>query len=381
MTLNKTLFNEQNFTSGLVQAVGNRLYNEEYGDAIKQAFLYLTKIIRERSNLTEDGVPLVSKAFKQEDGDSILKINNLHTETEKGEQRGVMFLGQGVYSAFRNPLNHSIHTTLTEKDCIRQLIIIDMMLDYANKEIIETNTVAKVLFESVTTENKEYYHKRDIDNTVNQILQLKNIWIHGESGIGKTNIAQYYFLNNSSFYHSIYFTTTEDSVENYLSVIFEDLVDKIGNENIDINEGLRINRKLSKILCYLSQNNNKVTIHLDELSDLGDAMFQNFFISLIDILTNVRDNCNLTNVNFIITTLFDPNQYVNNIQNLSHRNKINTQFDFIRLEKWSNNEMTSLINFITDKLNITTDMLNQLDSLNGNPRELKNRMRTEINNT
>jgi len=378
MNLNKTIFNEQNFTDELVLAIGNRLTNEEYEDAVKQALLYLTDRVRERTSLEDDGASLISKAFTP--NNPIIKINNLSNDTEINEQKGIMLIGQGIYSAFRNPLNHSIHTILTEKECIRQLIIIDMMLDYTNKEIVEINTISNVLFESVTTDNKEFYLKRDIDDDVSQRLQLKNIWIHGESGIGKTNIAQYYFLNNSSFYHSIYFTTTEDNVENYLNLIFEELLDKLDSDDINIKEDLSINRKLSKILCHLSKNNAKVTIHLDELSDLGDVIFQGFFISFIDILTNVRDNCNLENVNFIVTTLFNPAEYVDNMQNQSHKNKINSQFDFIELERWSDDELTLLIDFIIDKLDISTNTLSNLNTLNGNPRELKNTIKHEISN-
>ena len=210
MTLNKNIFTNENFTNGLVEAVDNRLENEQYEDAVKQALLYLTSVVKEKTGLTEDGVSLMSKTFKKDN--PAIKINNLIDDTDKNEQQGVMFIGQGIYSAFRNPLNHSIHTKLTEKDCIRQLMIIDMMLDYANKEIRDNNTVANVLFESVNMDNKEFYLKRNIDTDISQRLQLKNVWIYGEPGIGKTNIAQYYFLKNSSFYHSIYFTSTENSI-------------------------------------------------------------------------------------------------------------------------------------------------------------------------
>ena len=379
MILNKNIFTNENFTRELVEAVDNRLENKQYEDAVKQALLYLTDVVREKTGLTEDGYSLMSKTFKKDN--PAIKINNLITDTDKNDQQGVMLIGQGIYSAFRNPLNHSIHTRLTEKECIRQLIIIDMMLDYANKEIRENNTIANVLFESVNMENKEFYLERGIDIDISERLKLKNVWIYGEPGIGKTNIAQYYFLNNRSFYHSIYFTSTENDIDSYLNLIFEDLLDELESEEIKINNNFGINRKLSNILCHLSKSNTSVTIHLDELSDLGDEMFQTFFISLIDILTNIRDNCNLDNVNFIITTLFNPTQYVDNIENESHKNKINSQFDFIALEKWSNDEMTQLIDFIVETLGITTTTNTQLELLKGNPRELKRKIKDEITNT
>jgi len=249
MNLNKSIFTNENFTRELVEAVDNRLENEQYEDAVKQALLYLTSFVRGKTGLIEDGVSLMSKTFKKDN--PAIKINNLSSDTDKNEQQGVMFIGQGIYSAFRNPLNHSIHTKLTEKDCIRQLIIIDMMLDYANKEVRENNTIANVLFESVNMENKEFYLKRNIDIDINERLKLKNVWIYGEPGIGKTNIAQYYFINNRSFYHSIYFTSTENNIDSYLNLIFEDLLDKLENENISINNSLGINRKLSILFSVL----------------------------------------------------------------------------------------------------------------------------------
>ena len=135
----KNNFNENNFNKELVSAVGNRLQNDNFEDAVKQALLFITDIFRTKSGLTDDGVSLVSKALSV--NNPLIRINELKDDTEQNEQKGVMYLSQGVYSAFRNPLNHSVHTKISEKECIRQLIIIDMIFDYITRDIQTENKI------------------------------------------------------------------------------------------------------------------------------------------------------------------------------------------------------------------------------------------------
>lgn len=240
--------------------------------------------------------------------------------------------------------------------------------------------LSSVLFDSYSQNNKLYYLYRNTDSQIANILNIKNIWIHGKSGVGKTNIAQYYCLNNErKFYHSTYFTISNNEVEDYLRLIYEELIDKIKDNTFQINDTLKINTKLSKVFCYLSQHYENVTIHLDELSDLGDLRSKDFFIALVDILTNQRDNCALNNVNLIITTLFNPVSYINELLDESYREKINGQFSFYELEEWSKDDLFKLYTLISKEINVHIENIeNKLNILNGKPRGLKDIFKTAI---
>ncbi|GEM_PF-6851380 len=57
----KNNFNDKNFNKELVAAVGNRLQNDNYEDAVKQALLFLTNVFRVKTDSDEDGTKLVEK--------------------------------------------------------------------------------------------------------------------------------------------------------------------------------------------------------------------------------------------------------------------------------------------------------------------------------
>ena len=79
--------------------------------------------------------------------------------------------------------------------------------------------IRDILFEGYQKKSYNYYLEREIDKKVSKLLETKNVWLFGNSGVGKTNIAQYYFHNKDCFFHSTYFTTIEDNVNNYLNIL------------------------------------------------------------------------------------------------------------------------------------------------------------------
>jgi uncharacterized protein (TIGR02391 family) len=92
-------------------------------EAVKSVFDKLRKI----SNSSEDGHSLVEKCFSG--NSSILKINNLTTESERSEQNGFASLIKGVYSMFRTPLAHEakINWNVDQKDAEDLLTTVSMI--------------------------------------------------------------------------------------------------------------------------------------------------------------------------------------------------------------------------------------------------------------
>ena len=83
--------------------------------------------LRVRTGLTDDGATLVDRAL----GGSppMLAINPLHTESEKGEQRGFANLVRGVFGMFRNPTAHEprIYWPMTKYDADDLLSLVSLI--------------------------------------------------------------------------------------------------------------------------------------------------------------------------------------------------------------------------------------------------------------
>ena len=380
----KNNFTNQNFNKGLVDAIGNRLENNNYGDAVKQALLYLTDVLREKTGLINlDGDKIITQAFSV--NNPKIQVNEMKDKNDKNEQQGVMYLGQGIYSAFRNPLNHSIHTKLNQKNCMRQLIIIDMMLDYINRETYKNDKLSNILFDNVNQDNKEFYLHRNIDKEVKQILKLRHLWLYGESGTGKTSSATYYTLEEKSrFTHTIYFSEIEEeNIEHIIQNIYESLEDRAESENIDlanIKENTKIKNKLKKILCLFSNRFEKVTFIFDDIQELEEKEFHAFFKLILTMLQNHsnENKCNLNNINIIFTSIINPLQYFDTISTVSKKEKLKEILEFKQLGLWTEEELTNLKNKI--EKNIDNLILNQdiIVTSHGKPRDLKHKIKQEL---
>jgi len=136
MMLTKDIFTTENFNPGLIFAVGNRLQTGEYTDAILAGMKCLTDVLRAKGGIEGDGAQLVGQVL----GGSAptLRLNKLQTVSEKDEQKGIEQLVRGLYVGVRNPRTHEI-TEDTEDFCIRTLIIVDVILQYLNRNVEEFN--------------------------------------------------------------------------------------------------------------------------------------------------------------------------------------------------------------------------------------------------
>ena len=88
----------------LAERVQPKLRAGSHTDAILSAFQYLTETLRERGGQDGDGAQLVGRAL----GGSAppVRLNDLRTQSELDEQRGVEQLLRGLYVGLRNPRTH-----------------------------------------------------------------------------------------------------------------------------------------------------------------------------------------------------------------------------------------------------------------------------------
>jgi uncharacterized protein (TIGR02391 family) len=106
------------------------LVRDNYFHAVLEATKSVADKIRERASLQSDGSALVDEAFALgKSGIPLLAFNSLRTETERGEQSGLMNLMKGMFSAFRNPTAHTpkIFWTITEQDAFDLLTLASLL--------------------------------------------------------------------------------------------------------------------------------------------------------------------------------------------------------------------------------------------------------------
>lgn len=376
----KSNFNDINFNKELVTAVGNRLENDNYEDAVKQALLFITDVFRTKSGLTEDGVSLVSKALSI--ANPLIKVNELKNDTEQNEQKGVMYLSQGIYSAFRNPLNHSVHTKISEKECMRQLTIIDMIYDYITRDIQAENKISKALFDLVNDDNKDFYFFRnDYDEKINKYLNVDNLWLYGESGLGKTNSAIYYTLvKNYEFSFTVYFSDLQDyKIGTIIQNIFESLHSKISSEKSDLLKDIDISKssdrkELQKLLNLIATNFTSVILIFDDIPELNDTEFKEFYLFLLFMFKNLSSNTKL-----IITSIVNPTSKLNLLSDQDKEKLCDETLKFIEFQSWNDSEIIGLKTYIETAIgnNMLSDEEAKNNS-NGKPRKLKRLIKDKI---
>ena len=90
----------------LRSATRTRFLTKHYADAVESGVKALCECIRSRTLSTEDGDPLMTSAFSPKA--PLLCINLGRSKSDESEQRGHMFLCQGVVGAWRNPRAHAL---------------------------------------------------------------------------------------------------------------------------------------------------------------------------------------------------------------------------------------------------------------------------------
>lgn len=104
-------------------ATETRFLTAHYADAVESGVKALCECIRSQTGRTEDGDELMTAVFSA--NAPLLRINRLRSKTDKSEQRGHMWLCQGVVAAWRNPRAHR----LIDDSPIRALMMLEVLND------------------------------------------------------------------------------------------------------------------------------------------------------------------------------------------------------------------------------------------------------------
>ena len=90
----------------LRSATRTRFLTRHYADAVESGVKVLCECIRSRTGRTEDGDALMTVVFSP--NKPLLRVNRGRSQNDLSEQRGHMFLCQGVVGAWRNPRAHAL---------------------------------------------------------------------------------------------------------------------------------------------------------------------------------------------------------------------------------------------------------------------------------
>lgn len=167
----KKLFVEDNFHPELIEAVGQRLENGTYSDAILAGIRYLTDTLRRVGGVQGDGAQLVGQVLG---GNApVFALNKLTTASEKDEQKGVEQLMRGVYIGIRNPRTHEAMED-TEDYALRVLILVDLCLQYLDREAQEFDVISFVnrIYEPHFVASSDYAQALVADIPPHQIFSV-----------------------------------------------------------------------------------------------------------------------------------------------------------------------------------------------------------------
>jgi len=152
-----------NLKMHLETKISSELWNEirknysdgTYTDAIKDAVVFLSDVIRSKSGLEGDGAALIGQAFGG--ASPKIKVTKLESQSDKDIQSGTEFLLRGIYMAVRNPRNHGKYTD-TEEDADAIILFIDYLLRVIGKAKSQFSMAAcvKTIFDPAFVQNTEY---------------------------------------------------------------------------------------------------------------------------------------------------------------------------------------------------------------------------------
>lgn len=113
---------------------------QNYFHAAFEATKGLAEKIREKSGATDDGAALVDKVFLAKE--PLLALNQLETETELSQQRGLAFLLKGCFAAVRNPRAHEPRILWNDEEDLADYFTLISLLHYKLDRCVPTDPQA-----------------------------------------------------------------------------------------------------------------------------------------------------------------------------------------------------------------------------------------------
>ena len=131
-----------------ITLVSKKLFLEcNYIEASENAFKEIASRVRKilikvkpSSNVPTSDFTLMTTTFSEDT--PIIRFCDTNNTSGKNTQKGFMHMAAGAMSALRNPNAHSNDHTVTEDDCVRQLMFASMLM-YKIDEAVEYSSISK----------------------------------------------------------------------------------------------------------------------------------------------------------------------------------------------------------------------------------------------
>jgi uncharacterized protein (TIGR02391 family) len=117
-----------------IARAASELYQDgHYANAIEDAVKALNALVRLRSGVELDGMPLMQKVFSQ--NAPVIRFNELKDQSDKDEQLGFMMMFSGAVAGLRNPRAHKLIKDDPERalEFIAFVSLLAKLLDGAKK--------------------------------------------------------------------------------------------------------------------------------------------------------------------------------------------------------------------------------------------------------
>ena len=120
---------DRNVHPDIINICKEELVAENYFHSILEVFKGITKKIRAKTGLTQDGVKLMQKAFSQSSGAPFWPLNSFVTISDKNEQAGFCDIMKGLFEMFRNPHAHDpkVERRIEEQDFLDLLSFLSLI--------------------------------------------------------------------------------------------------------------------------------------------------------------------------------------------------------------------------------------------------------------
>ncbi len=226
-----------------------------------------------------------------------------------------------------------------------------------------------VLFDIYSLKCESYFVPREIDANLKNNNTTKHIWIHGQSGTGKSISVQRYLLQNNKEFTSIDLSSSANKkTEEIFYDIYTQLIYKIEG-NYEFRKSKSLSENIESIVSLIKKHfaNKSHFIYVDEIPLSNDTEGKRLLNQIYSLIIRLKNENDIKNVQFIFSTLFNPKNCIDNSQK-----KLYTHTTFYELLEWTAVHKSQLIDLVNSNLKITLskDEIDEL-SLCSNARTIK----------
>jgi hypothetical protein len=198
-----------------------------------------------------------------------------------------------------------------------------------------------VLFNNYLKKCEPHYLERQIDKEFINSLNLNNLWVFGNSGLGKTTL-----VNRNLIISRLEYCYCDLSPINITSSdsVLEEILCKI-EEQFDVERDSKEINKIKNITQILCNKGGEIIIVIDELSAPNNSVLKEIANDLVKLVTHFCNVSEQEELKFVVSTISNPKRIVEN------KSKANQHFQYLNCDEWSTS-IESLFTILCESLSL-----------------------------